>query len=69
MLQWRLTKKNNLTLLQRMLPKGHNSPHADDERRQGQHVEEIRHGEVGHVDDSAAPAARPTTHAPQQGAV
>ncbi|TNN80318.1 hypothetical protein EYF80_009342 [Liparis tanakae] len=28
MLQWRLTKNKNLTLLQRMLPKGHNSPMA-----------------------------------------
>ncbi len=39
---------------------------ADDQRGQGQHVEEIRRGEVGHVDERAAPAARPAAHAPQQ---
>ena len=50
---------------------GPQAPHgvADDEDGQAEHVQEVRHGQVGQVDDRAAPAARPAADAPQQGAV
>ena len=50
---------------------GPQTPHgvADDEGWQAEHVQEVRHGQVGQVDDRAAPAAPPAADAPQQGAV
>lgn len=69
--QWRLTKKEESDDFAGDVAEGPRAAHGttDNERGQGQHLEEIRHGEVGHVDDGAAPAARPTAHAPQLGTV